>query len=213
MAHRVLEFDEELPPIELRAVRIDMEDIARAQTADAFPFPCRCAGLALGAEVEFLDAGSAPRDDWTLIGCERSRQIHEALYGFNLPELRTMCPPASTSTAGEGPLSKIAACASVGSKSGRPTAWSCRASCSTNPRSAVRAHGAHARESSLSAHVMDSEIYGHLWGTDLTRVMFADSGCLASWLGDPRRAGRGAQAECGVILAQPPQRSPPHCAD
>ena len=104
MAHRVLEFDEELPPIELRAVRIDMQEIARAQAADAFLFPCRCAGLELGAEVEFLDAGPAPRDDWTLIGCERSRQIHEALYGRDPLELRTMCRREHLGTAGERPL-------------------------------------------------------------------------------------------------------------
>lgn len=104
MARRVIEFDEELPPIELLAVRVDMEELARSAPAEAFLFPCRCSGLRLDAEVDFLDAGPVPRDNWTLVGCERSRQIHEALYGRDPAELRTMCPREHLEAAGEGPL-------------------------------------------------------------------------------------------------------------
>jgi len=51
-----------------------------------------------------------------------------------------------------------------------------------------------------SSHIMDSEIYGHLWGTELTRELFGDRGRLASWL-EILTALAAAQAECGVIPA------------
>jgi hypothetical protein len=90
MARAVLDFDEDLPPIELDYAAIDMRELARG--ADHYLFPCRCSGLELdGARVDFLDAGP-PRGDWTLVGCERSRQIHEALYGADPPERIDFCP-------------------------------------------------------------------------------------------------------------------------
>ena len=92
MARRVIDFDEDLPPIELHAARVDMEAIAREAPAAQFLFPCRCSGLSLNAEVDFLDAGPPRRTDWTLVGCERSRQIHAALYGGDPAHQRTMCP-------------------------------------------------------------------------------------------------------------------------
>lgn len=104
MARQVVAFDEDLPPIELHAARVDMETIARAAPAPVVLFPCRCTGLTLDAEVEFLDGGPALRPDWTLVGCERSRQIHAALYGVDPCELRTMCPREHTAAGGDGPL-------------------------------------------------------------------------------------------------------------
>jgi hypothetical protein len=104
MARRVIDFDEELPPIELLAERVDMEVIARAAPAPQFLFPCRCSGLQLETGVDFLDAGPPARSDWTLVGCERSRQIHEALYGGDPAELRTMCPREHADAFAGGPL-------------------------------------------------------------------------------------------------------------
>jgi hypothetical protein len=80
MARTVLSYDEELPPFDLQFVPIDLRALAAAHPADHYLFPCRCAGLELDAEVSFLDAGPAVAADWTLVGCERSRQIHAALY-------------------------------------------------------------------------------------------------------------------------------------
>jgi hypothetical protein len=97
MARAVLDFDEELPPIELDHEAIDMRSLARG--SDHYLFPCRCAGLEIGARVDFLDAGP-PRADWTLIGCERSRQIHEALYGGDPSARIDFCPRLTT--AGDG---------------------------------------------------------------------------------------------------------------
>jgi len=90
MARAVLDFDEDLPPVELDYEAIDMRELARG--AEHYLFPCRCAGLELGgARVDFLDAGP-PRADWTLVGCERSRQIHEALYGGDPSARIDFCP-------------------------------------------------------------------------------------------------------------------------
>lgn len=104
MARRVIDFDEDLPPIELVPERVDMEAIARAAPAQTFLFPCRCSGLTLDSDVDFLDAGPARRSDWTLVGCERSRQIHEALYGGDPAEMRTMCPREHADAFADRPL-------------------------------------------------------------------------------------------------------------
>jgi hypothetical protein len=95
MARAVLDFDEDLPPVELDYDAIDMRELARGSSH--YLFPCRCAGLEIDARVDFLDAGP-PRADWTLVGCERSRQIHEALYGGDPRARIDFCPrltPAS----------------------------------------------------------------------------------------------------------------------
>jgi len=110
MARRVIDFDEDLPPIELRAERVDMEAIARSAPAPRFLFPCRCSGLALRTEVDFLDAGPPTRGDWTLVGCERSRQIHAALYEDELAALRTMCPREHADAHADGPPLLLKCC-------------------------------------------------------------------------------------------------------
>jgi hypothetical protein len=92
MARTVLEYDEELPPLQLDLVAIDLRVMAAEHPAEHYLFPCRCAGLDLGAPVDFLDAGPPAAADWTLLGCERSRQIHEALYGHDPHERVDFCP-------------------------------------------------------------------------------------------------------------------------
>ncbi len=99
MAQAVLDYDEDLPPIRLDFEAIDMRDLAHGATH--YLFPCRCSGLELeDAEVDFLDAGP-PRADWTLVGCERSRQIHEAMYGSDPGARIDFCPRLAP--AGDGP--------------------------------------------------------------------------------------------------------------
>jgi hypothetical protein len=92
MAQAVLDFDEELPPVELDFVAIDLRELARENPAGHYLFPCRSSGLDLGAEVDFLDSGPPAAADWTLVGCERSRQIHQALYGREPAERVDFCP-------------------------------------------------------------------------------------------------------------------------
>lgn len=92
MAKKVVEYDELLAPVVLHDVRIDLRDLAAQATGDTLLFPCRCARLDLDRPVEFLDRGPAQPLDWTLVGCERSRQIHEALYGADPPRRVEICP-------------------------------------------------------------------------------------------------------------------------
>jgi hypothetical protein len=91
MARAVLDYDEDLPPVELQFEAIDLRDL------EGDMYPCRCAGL----EGEFLDAGPPELGDWTLVGCERSRQIHVALYGAEPAARVDFCPRVVAS--GDGP--------------------------------------------------------------------------------------------------------------
>ena len=53
----------------------------------------------------------------------------------------------------------------------------------------------------MTAHLIDSAIYGHLWGTDETRTLLSDEGRLRSWL-DLLACLADAQAEVGLIPAE-----------
>ncbi len=50
----------------------------------------------------------------------------------------------------------------------------------------------------MSAHLSDSAIYGHLWGTDETRSLLSDEGRLRAWL-DLLADLADAQAEVGLV--------------
>ena len=86
MARAVLDYDEDLPPVELEFAPIDLRELAAGP--GPFMYPCRCGGL----EGEFLDAGPPELGEWTLVGCERSRQIHLALYGAEPAGRLDFCP-------------------------------------------------------------------------------------------------------------------------
>ncbi len=80
-----------LPPIRLELERIDLNELAAGQSPAAFLVPCRSGGLdRLGAPVYFLDE-HPQRRDWTMIGCERSLQIHHHFYGDDPPRVE-FCP-------------------------------------------------------------------------------------------------------------------------
>ena len=82
----------DLPPIRLELERIELRDLCHGIKAKAFLVPCRSGGLEdLGAPLHFLDERPAQRQDWTLIGCERSLQFHRHYYGDQPPRVE-MCP-------------------------------------------------------------------------------------------------------------------------
>jgi len=82
-----------LAAIDPKLERIDLRDLAATVEPgpDGYLFPCRASGFeSLGVPVHFLDERPA-RADWVLVGCERSRQIHEHLYGDRPPSTE-ICP-------------------------------------------------------------------------------------------------------------------------
>lgn len=91
MVEHVLSYAD-LPPIMPQLEAIDLRAICRNEHPAAFLVPCRSGGLDdLGAPVYFLDERPAQRENWTLLGCERSLQFHRHYYGDEPPRLE-MCP-------------------------------------------------------------------------------------------------------------------------
>lgn len=91
MAAQVVAFDEDLPPIDLQPDLVDLRDLAGRHPAQRYLLPCRGSGVDLGAAVDFLDTRPAERQDWLLLGCERSLQFHRHFYGDE-PERVDICP-------------------------------------------------------------------------------------------------------------------------
>jgi hypothetical protein len=82
----------DLPPIRLEFERIDVHALCVGISPKAYLLPCRSGGLDdLPAPVFFLDERPAKRQDWTLVGCERSLQFHRHYYGDEPPRVE-MCP-------------------------------------------------------------------------------------------------------------------------
>jgi hypothetical protein len=91
MAEQVLGYAT-LPPICLELEVIDLRELCKQAQPEAFLVPCRSGGLdKLSAPVHFLDERPAKRENWTLLGCERSLQFHRHYYGDEPPRLE-MCP-------------------------------------------------------------------------------------------------------------------------
>ena len=114
---RVLDLAEDLPPVELVPDLVDLRDLAARHPAARYLFPCRAghgaqdlaALLAPGrtnppeVRVSYLDEIPA-REPWTLVGCARSRAIHDWFYGDEVPQV-DMCPRhLAALTHGAGPL-------------------------------------------------------------------------------------------------------------
>jgi hypothetical protein len=99
---RVLDTAEDLPPVDLRPEVTDIEALAGTHPADRYLYPCRGSGAApAGAEVAYLDERPA-RQDWVLVGCDRSREIHRWFYGDDPPSVemcpRELTPPSDVAT-------------------------------------------------------------------------------------------------------------------
>lgn len=104
LARHVLSYAD-LPPIRLRLERIEVRDLANTVRPASYLVPCRSGGLDdLPAPVHFLDE-HPERDDWTMIGCERSLQFHRHFYGDEPPRVE-MCPRLIAGQRGEPTLVK-----------------------------------------------------------------------------------------------------------
>jgi hypothetical protein len=88
---RLLEVADQLPPIRLASEVVDLSHLAHSHPTDEYLLPCRGGGITVaGAHTSYLDQHPARRS-WTLIGCERSQQIHEWFFGDRAPQV-DMCP-------------------------------------------------------------------------------------------------------------------------
>jgi hypothetical protein len=92
-ASRVLDLAEDLPPIELVPELTDLGVLAGSRPAGHYLFPCRAGTASAGEAVSYLDE-LPPRADWTLVGCARSRAIHDWFYRDEAPSAPVvdMCP-------------------------------------------------------------------------------------------------------------------------
>ena len=91
MAEQVVAYDEDLPPVDLQLDAVDIRRLSADHPARRYLLPCRGSGIDLGAPVSFLDTRPAQREDWLLIGCERSLQFHRHFYGDE-PASVDLCP-------------------------------------------------------------------------------------------------------------------------
>ena len=104
MVEHVLTYTD-LPPIELEAACIDLRDLAaQAPEAEAYLIPCRASGLDFDRPTYFLDE-HPERHPWTMVACERSRQIHRHFYGDEAPCIE-LCPRRLTRDSGAPQLVK-----------------------------------------------------------------------------------------------------------
>lgn len=108
-ARRVIEFDEDLPPIELVLDAVSIPELAGAHPAAEYLLPCRGSGVDLPGGVSFLDTRPAHRRDWVLIGCERSVQFHRHFYGDAPPQVE-LCPLRRVEAAPSHELTLVKCC-------------------------------------------------------------------------------------------------------
>jgi hypothetical protein len=117
---RLLAVAEDLPPILPVADAVTFDELAgrsrsagqtgRSQSAGQgraprYLLPCGGSGVAVAdAATAYLDQ-RPPREPWTLIGCARSRDIHEWFYGDRPPTVE-MCPRLRSHDSGTPVLTK-----------------------------------------------------------------------------------------------------------
>jgi len=95
---RVLDLAEDLPPVELVPELADLTALAGTRPSAHYLFPCRAGeaappgggGPPAAATVSYLDE-LPERRPWTLVGCARSKSIHEWFYDGDVPVV-DMCP-------------------------------------------------------------------------------------------------------------------------
>jgi hypothetical protein len=98
LARQAIAIDEDLPPVRLVPELLDVRTLAAGGTQDDhYLLPCQGSGVDLPGTVDYLDQRPA-RADWTLVGCERSRQLHRWFYGDEPDRQVELCPDRLTPT-------------------------------------------------------------------------------------------------------------------
>jgi hypothetical protein len=103
LARRAVAIDEDLPPVRLVPDLLDVPTLAAEIPSERYLLPCQGAGLDLPGTVDYLDQ-RPPRADWTLVGCERSRQFHRWFYGEDADRRVELCPDRRTGAGGPATL-------------------------------------------------------------------------------------------------------------
>ncbi len=88
-AQRVLDVADELPPIVLQPELIELDSLLGDHPVVLLP--CRGAGVELDRRATHYLDERPPEQDWALLGCGRSQQIHQWFYGRHAPGTDT-CP-------------------------------------------------------------------------------------------------------------------------
>lgn len=88
---RLLDVAEDLVPMVAQLDAVTFDDLANQKSSSNYLLPCRGSTVEIeGAHVDYLDERPA-RADWTLLGCDRSLEIHEWFYGDRPPNV-SICP-------------------------------------------------------------------------------------------------------------------------
>jgi hypothetical protein len=95
LARQAITIDEDLPPVRLVPELLDVRTLAASSPLDHYLLPCQGSGVDLPGTVDYLDQ-RPPRADWTLVGCERSRQLHRWFYGDEPDRQVELCPDRLT---------------------------------------------------------------------------------------------------------------------
>ncbi|HEY4022182.1 MAG TPA: hypothetical protein VGM75_26075 [Pseudonocardiaceae bacterium] len=92
MVRQAISFDENLPPVRVVSRLISLPLRMRTRPMPHYLLPCRGAGApSAGVTASYLDAGPAAREDWAVVGCQRSKQIYAHHYG-SPPSTIDFCP-------------------------------------------------------------------------------------------------------------------------
>ena len=98
LACQAIAIEEDLPPVRLVPELLDVRVLTNGTPDGHYLLPCQGAGLDLPGRVDYLDQ-RPPRADWTLVGCERSRQLHRWFYGDEPDRQVELCPDRLTPAA------------------------------------------------------------------------------------------------------------------
>ena len=97
---RLTDTAEEAAPTTVLPQVVDLPDLAGTAPAQHYLLPCRGGGVDVtGAKISFLDE-VPPEADWVLVGCARSRAIHDHFYPDRAATNRQVdtCPRALAGT-------------------------------------------------------------------------------------------------------------------
>jgi hypothetical protein len=109
LARQAITIDEDLPPVRLLPELIDVRALAATEPDSHFLLPCQGAGVDVPGTVDYLDQRPA-RADWTLVGCERSRQFHRWFYGDYPDRQVELCPDRLTPVDNAGAVTVLRCC-------------------------------------------------------------------------------------------------------